>query len=167
MPLKSIVADASPLIFLAKIDGLSLLSDYRLYVPIQVDEEIQKGRDKHRKDSLAISRFFKNPNVSIVKTEIMAALPDYLGMGEKAVISYAANAKIKDVLIDEGKARAVARIYNLKPKGTLGVLNDAFTKGAITAQQLEKMVFDLVQKGYRIKEEILIEFLKKIKDLSG
>lgn len=163
MPLKSIVADASPLIFLAKIDGLDLLSDYRLYVPSQVDEEIQKGRDKHRKNSLAISRFLKNTNVSIVKTGIIAALPDYLGMGEKAVISYATNAKIKDVLIDEGKARAVARIFDLRPKGTLGVLNDAFTRGAVTSEQLEKMTFDLVQKGYRIKEEMLIEFLKRVK----
>ena len=36
------VCNASPLIFLAKINKLNLLKSYTLYVPIQVKTEIQK-----------------------------------------------------------------------------------------------------------------------------
>lgn len=158
-----IVTDASPLIFLAKIEGLNLLSAYKLYVPRQVEDEVLKGSDKHRKDALQISKFLKSSNVIVVETTLISALPDYLGKGERAVISCAVGLAIEAVLIDEGKARAVARFYNLKPKGTLGVLNDAFKKGIITRHKLEEMTFDLVQKGYRVREEILIEFLKRIR----
>lgn len=158
------VADASPLIFLAKIEELALLSDYRnVFVPRQVKEEVLSGRNRHSRDFISLSRFIKNPEVTVVETEIIPSLPNYLGKGEKAVISYAVNAGISNVLIDEGKARAVARFYNLKPKGTLGVIYDSFKKGNITSQQLEQISFGLIQKGYRIKEEIIIEFLKRIR----
>ena len=61
------------------------------------------------------------------------------------------------------KARAIARFYKLRPKGTLGLLHDARIMGVVDKEELEDIVFDLVQKGYRIKEEILIEFLKMIR----
>ncbi|MFQ5455632.1 MAG: hypothetical protein ACE5EA_05420 [Nitrospirota bacterium] len=158
-----IVADASPLIFLAKIGELNLLSNYKLFVPRQVKEEILKGYKKEHKDAPLILEFLKTSNATIVDVDIKETLPAYLGKGEQAVISYAIDSKTRDVLIDEGKARAVARFYKLKPKGTLGVLNDALIRGTITRQRLEEMVFDLVQKGYRIREEILIEFLRRIR----
>ena len=105
----------------------------------------------------------KNSNVTKVDVNTIDTLPAYLGKGEQAVISYAIDVGIKDVLIDEGKARAIARFYKLRPKGTLGVLHDARIMGVVDKEELEDMVFNLVQKGYRIKEEILIEFLKKIR----
>lgn len=158
------IIDTSPLIFLGKIRRLSLLSVYKLFVPFQVEEEILKGRERHQKDSLLIAEFLKNQKISIVEVGIRETLPSYLGKGEQAVISYAVNSGIKDVLIDEGKARTVARFYKLRPKGTLGILNDALKREAITKKELEGMVFDLVQMGYRIREDVLIEFLKSIRE---
>lgn len=66
-------------------------------------------------------------------------------------------------MIDESKARTVARFKGLKPKGTLGVLWDANRTGRIDKKTLEVLMLGLIQKGYRIKEEILVEFLKKLK----
>jgi len=57
----------------------------------------------------------------------------------------------------------VARLYNLKPRGTLWILKEAQRKGVISSEMLKGLAFELVQKGYRIKEEILIEFLKSVK----
>jgi predicted nucleic acid-binding protein len=92
-------------------------------------------------------------------------LPNFLGIGEKAVISLAVKEKIERVLIDEAKARTVARFKGLKPKGTLGILWDAYKSGRISKENLEELTLELIEKGYRIKEELLIEFLKKIKAL--
>ena len=58
----------------------------------------------------------------------------------------------------------VARFKGLYPRGTLGILWNAFKDGAIDRKTLELSVFDLIQGGYRIKEEILAEFLKKLRE---
>ena len=70
---------------------------------------------------------------------------------------------VKRVFIDEAKARIVARFKGLNPKGTLGIIWDAYKSGKINRETTELLALDLVQKGYRIKEEILIEFLKRLK----
>jgi predicted nucleic acid-binding protein len=57
----------------------------------------------------------------------------------------------------------VARFKGLSPRGTLGVLWAAYESGRTDKAELEMLVFGLVKAGYRIREELLIEFLKKIK----
>lgn len=66
-------------------------------------------------------------------------------------------------MIDEAKARIVARFKRLKPKGTLGILWDSYKTGKIDGKTVEILFLELIEKGYRIKEELFIEFLKKAK----
>jgi len=158
------VCNASPLIFLAKINKLNLLKSYTLYVPIQVKTEIQKGFVNKKENAGQIIEFIESNNIEVVRVALLKNLPDSLGSGEKAVISIALKVGIKRVLIDEAKARIVARFKGLYPRGTLGILWNAFKDGAIDRKTLELSVFDLIQGGYRIKEEILAEFLKKLRE---
>ena len=46
------VCNASPLIFLAKIDKLPLLDAYELHVPAQVEAEILKGFKRKKQDAV-------------------------------------------------------------------------------------------------------------------
>lgn len=66
-------------------------------------------------------------------------------------------------MIDESKARTIARFKGLAPKGTLGVLWDAFKAGSIDREGIEALMFDLIQKGYRIKEEVIVELFRALK----
>ena len=157
-----IVVNCSPLIFLSKIGRLDLLRDYTVYIPIQVVREVAKGKEKNREGVLLLEEFFRRENVTKKKVEIFPTLPNNLGEGEQAVISLAAKEGIPLILVDERKARIVARLHNLNPKGTLWILKEAQKKGMIGSEIVEELTFELVQKGYRIKEEILIEFLKSI-----
>lgn len=158
------VCNASPLIFLAKIKKLNLLESYTLYVPIQVKAEIQKGFANKKENTGQIIEFIGSNNIEAARVALLKNLPDSLGSGEKAVISLALKMGIKRVLIDEAKARLVARFKGLYPRGTLGILWNAFKDGTIDRKTLELSVFDLIQGGYRIKEEILAEFLKRLRE---
>lgn len=158
-----VVCNASPLIFLSKIRRLDLLNIYSLHIPSQVEAEILKGIKRNREDSRLITEYLKQRNIVPVKTSLLKDLPEFLGVGEKAVISLAVKEKIEKVLIDESKARTVARFKGLKPKGTLGILWDSYKTGNIDIKTLETLSLELLEKGYRIKEELFIEFLKKIK----
>ncbi len=51
----------------------------------------------------------------------------------------------------------------LAPKGTLGVLRDAYKAGTVGREDLEFLTLDLIQKGYRIKEDVLVDFLRALK----
>ncbi len=158
-----IVCNASPLIFLAKIDKLSLLDTYELHIPSQVEAEILKGAKRKKQDAAKIEDYLHAGNIMPDKVSLMRDLPHSLGSGERAVISLAVKEKINRVLIDEVKARTVARFHGLAPKGTLGVLWEAYKAGLIGRDALELLMFDLIQNGYRIKEDIIIEFLKKLR----
>lgn len=52
-----VVRNASPLIFLAKIERLALFDNYALHIPSQVESEILKGL-KRKKEELFI-KFLK------------------------------------------------------------------------------------------------------------
>lgn len=160
-----VVCDASPLIFLAKIKRLDLLDIYSLHVPYQVEAEILKGIKRKRDDAELITEYLRQRNINSIKTTSLRDLPDFLGIGEKAVISLALKEKIMKVFMDESKARVVARFKGLEPKGTLGILWDSYKIGNIDSKTLEALSLELIEKGYRIKEELFIEFLKKIKGL--
>jgi predicted nucleic acid-binding protein len=158
-----IVCNASPLIFLAKIDKLSLLDAYELRIPVQVETEILRGAKRKKPDAAKINDYLHAENISPEKVSLLKDLPHSLGSGERAVISLAVREKVNKVLIDEAKARTVARFHGLAPKGTLGVLWDAYKAGFISRDALELLTFDLIQSGYRIKEDVIVRFLKKLK----
>jgi|SRR3989338_7000522 len=163
--LTDVVCNASPLIFLAKIGRLDLLDIYHLHIPSQVEVEILKGIKRKKEDARLIVEYLKKRKIFSIKTAIIKDLPDSLGSGEKAVISLAVKEKIERVLIDEAKARTVARFNGLKPKGTLGILWDSYKIGKIDGKTVKALSLELIEKGYRIKEELFIEFLKKAKEL--
>lgn len=165
--MKKVVADASPLIFLAKIGQLDLLADYEVYVPQQVRYEILKGQQRGKEDAAGLIRFFEGSGVRLVECRIKTELPMALGEGEKAAISYALEQSIRDIWLDEARARRVARLHKLTPKGTLGILWEAHRRGRMSSERLEEQIFELVKKGYRISEEVLIKALEMIHKPGG
>lgn len=138
--MQDVVCNASPLIFLAKIDQLKLFDSYALRIPSQVESEILKGLKRRKEDAKRIIKYLKYKNLSPIKTTILKNLPDFLGDGEKAVISLAVREKIEKVFIDEEKARTVARFKGLLPKGTLGILWDSYKMSNIDKESLGSLI---------------------------
>lgn len=163
MPVKA-VCNASPLIFLAKINCLRLLDDYSLHIPNQVKDEVLSGLKKGKEDARFIIDYLEARKIEPVRVAPLKNLPVSLGAGEKAAISLAVRLNLKKIFIDESKARSVARIYGLEPKGTLGILWESYRAGKLKTMEIERLMYELVEKGFRIKEELLIEFLRALKD---
>ncbi len=158
-----VVCNASPLIFLAKLQKLKLLNNYDIHIPSQVTAEILRGLKNKKGDAKQIIEYLDSREIEPARVTILKELPNFMGPGEKAVISLAFKKNIERVFIDEAKARTVARFKGLKPKGTLGILWDSFKSGGLDKESVELLTLELIQKGYRIKEEILVEFIKKLK----
>lgn len=159
-----IVSNTSPLVFLAKLGKLKFLDKYELLLPSQVFDELRIW-EKSGKDTYALlMEWLVKGNVAVKKADMLPGLPKNLDDGEKAVISLAAKEKVKTVLIDERKARLAAEALGLKAIGTMAVIKQQLKENKITVEECRQMVFELIKNGYRIKEELLAEFLLKLEE---
>ena len=157
-----IVGNTSPLIFLAKIGRLNLLNDYEIIMPKQVYEEINKGKES-KEDAQKIKTLVEKSIIKVEEINIINEIDQHnLGKGEKAAISLAISKKIDIILLDERKARRIAKFYKLKPKGTIGILIDAWKNKKITKEELKESIKKLIEEGFRINEELIIKLLNEI-----
>jgi len=78
--------------------------------PSQVEKEIWVGLKSKKTDAKTDYRIFQNNNIKPVEIKPLKDLPQFLGPGEKAVISLAVREDIKRVFIDEAKARNCCQI---------------------------------------------------------
>ena len=157
-----IVSNASPLIFLAKIGRLNLLNDYEIVMPKQVYEEINKGAEA-KEDAQKIKTLVDKSIIKVEEINILNEIEQHsLGKGEKAAISLSISRKIGIILLDERKARRIAKFYQLKPKGTIGILIDAWKNKKITKEELKESIKKLIEEGFRINEELIIKLLNEI-----
>lgn len=129
-----VVADASPVIALARIDQLALLPQIfsRAILPLAVYLETQSRPELP--DAAAI-RAAREEAVFLVHEDaiqVVAGLPGELGDGEAAAISLALQMHC-GVFMDEKAGRAAARALGLKTIGTLGVLSVARSRGLVSA----------------------------------
>lgn len=153
-----IVADTSPLIFLAKLRRLEFLKE--VIIPKEVYKEILKGKEKE--EVIAIKRFISIGKIRIKEVKVMKYLPKSLHAGERAAISLALQENSRLILLDERKARVIAKLHGLTPGGTLGVLREQQIRGKISKKEFRKLSIELVEKGYRIREELLTRLLKEL-----
>ena len=157
------VSNATPLIYLAKIGRLNLLEEIfdAILIPNKVfSEVVVKGKEKGYHDAFLVEAFIEKKFILKKKVEIKKLRNMPIGRGELETIELAAKEGIKNVLIDEAKARRIARLHNLKPKGTLWVLTKAFEKGLLSKDELNNSIQELIKSGYRIREDILVEIFR-------
>ncbi len=146
-----VVINTTPLISLAIIDKLSLLDELfdEIYIPMAVFKEAtMKGKRK----STLIEIWGKSRilNITDVKTKI--ALELILGKGEAEVIVLAQEIEANLVIIDEDKARKIAKWNNLNVAGTIGILLDAKEEGKIS--HLKPFLDKLIAEGIYISEHL-------------
>jgi hypothetical protein len=154
-----IVCNSGPLIALGILDKLELLQSIfnEVLVPDVVQKEIAQGGVK----LAGLENFQRAQWIRIVSpTQNDVLLSALLDAGEAAVIALVREQGISTVLIDERKARKVARdIYGLQPIGTARILVEAKRKSLLPeiASQFQK----LRQEGYWIHDSIVETALRE------
>ena len=141
-----VVADASPLIALARIGRLELLhtSFGKLLVPEAVWREVvDAGLDKPGAGAVSQASWVERR--AVTDTGLVAVLGRDLGAGEAEAIVLAREVGAGLVLMDERMGRAVARRLGLRVTGLVGVLIEARERGLLT--DADAVVNDLQQRA--------------------
>jgi len=130
-----IVADTSPLLNLALIDRLDLLSDQfeTIHAPEQVWDELTAGDE-----GLPKLRALRDNNllevVAVEPTDLFTEIARQLDRGETAAITYAIENDADLVLLDERDGREVARRHGLVVTGVVGILLRGARAGTVNLQ---------------------------------
>jgi predicted nucleic acid-binding protein len=144
-----VVSDAGPLMALAKLNLLHLLK--RLYGQVHFphsvyEEAVVEGLRQGFEDAHTLKLFLIQEGWEAVEVKDM---PDelaslHLDRGELDSLALAL-ATSALLLIDEARGREEARRYQVRVRGTLGVLIEAYRRGFITSNQL-RFYFSQIEK---------------------
>ena len=134
----NVVWNTSPLLVLAKIQRLALLTQLyaRLVLPEAVFDEIGAKAD----DAAAqIQALVVTPSVTVQRAtpQTLAGLPVDLGAGEREAIALALETAADLVVLDDQAGRRLAWARSLQVTGTVGVLIEARSRGLLPALRPE------------------------------
>ena len=157
-----VVADAGPLIGLARIDQLSLLTS--LYGPVLVPETVlvELRADSGRPGSRTLSNALAQGEIQTGQLAEghqaeLARLRLLLDVGEASAILLAEQVGCRFLLIDERRGREIARRRGLPVVGLGGVLLAAKRLGLL--QSVRPALIELSQEGYRLSDALITEIL--------
>jgi len=150
------VVDASPLIFLAKLDRLELLraaADEILIPPRVLAEVLALDDDAAERIREAARGWLqeKEPEPSGKRSSEVEP-------GELEVIAVARQVAAERVVIDDLAARRRARRVGLSPVGTLGLLLAARLRGDLPSVRDE--ITQLARHGFRASESLVLAVLE-------
>jgi len=163
----TVLCNAGPLIALGKLNRLELLAE--LYGQVQIpravyDEAVTQGLALGAPDARTIRLFWQAKNWPIIKVSA-ARLSAYkppviLDPGETEVLVLARSLRDVLVLLDDETARAEARRLNLRVRGTLGVLAQAYYAGILSFPEVELLLQEIAARpdiwiGAKLCEQVL------------
>lgn len=167
------IINASPLIFLAKIRAIHLLSELfsNCYTTKEVKDEILYPKDFP--ENILLKETFSNwLSVKEPKNQklIKKLLKLQIHLGEATIIALSKelqNQQKNNVLIiDDLSARDIARTLDLKTTGTLGILLKATHLKLINKEKCKSLIQDLIENSsFRISTELYIKIIKEIEDI--
>ncbi len=159
----TVVADASPLIFLGKVRRLVLLHHVLgddIVVPQQIREEVL-ARPLDPAESDELHRF-----LATVRMERVDSPRDFVtGMSraDNAAMTLAVRLEAALLLTDDRTVRRLATVEGIRPLGTLGVLLLALRLGLVDRDEVRRLVDDLVRShGFRIGVELYAAVIREI-----
>lgn len=142
-----IVSNSSPLIALAKIGMLDVLSG--VIIPKAVFDEITKPEKEYAKE---LYEWGKNKVTEVKNRKAVEYLELIIDGGEAETIVLAEELNADAVLIDDLKARKIAKFKGLNVIGTIGVLLNAKDKGLIS--EVKPLLEALTKRKIRISKEL-------------
>lgn len=161
----NVVSNAGPLIALAKIERFHLLRDLfgGITIPHAVfDEVVVRGGERAGAHETVQAL---NDWISIVPVrdlQLARSMQTQLGTGEAEAIALAIELPADYLLLDDRKARSVARFLSVEVLGAVGVLRRAQRRGFLS--DLKPAIDALRMAGYHIGDAVYRRILDDIGD---
>jgi len=137
------ISNTSCLILLSKIQKLHLLKD--IYGSIIITNTVHDEFGEELPDFFILKNVSENSN--------LIRLSKLLDPGEASTIALGLEKKESTLILDDYKARNIAKKLDLKFTGTLGILHKASKSGLLP--DLKSEIIKLKENGFWISDEII------------
>ena len=161
----NIISNSSPLIAFIKKRELELLKSLfgNITIPYAVYNEIVATPKILEDERKILDEAIKDKFIKIKKIQNFR-FPDLnLGKGELEAINLAFEINNPLILIDEKKGINIAKSFNIKTLGTLGVLLLSKKKGIRNFDELLENIETLIKQNFYLSSDLITKFLKEIK----
>jgi len=171
IPLKPLVFNSSPLIYLAKADLLpkiEKLSRTNIIPKTVYEEVVLKGKKIGVKDAFLIEKLIKkkvfevfavkdkrilkrileNPNIHRADAEVLAVAKEVDGIA----------------IVDDASCRSMAKVEEIEAVGTLYLIIRMFRKGILSEKEAREGLDKMISSGWWCSTEL---YTKAIKSLEG
>lgn len=145
---KVVISDTTPLIIFQKLGKLDILE--KVYGQLITTPEIALEYGDKIPDWIMV--------IPVMDTKYKKFLSTQLDIGEASAIALAAEMEDVLLIIDDLKARKLAKRLNFDITGTLGVIHKAKQMSII--KKVKPLLDQLVQTDFRISKKIINELLK-------
>ena len=157
MPDSLAIVNTSPLLYLHQVGQLEILPQLysQIIAPTAVEQELAVGKAS----SIDVPELSHLDWLQI-RAVSPAAVPNVidLGRGEAEVIASGLDSPDSLLILDDQLGRKIAKFYQLRYTGTLGVLIKAKHSGHLKA--ISPVITNLKNKGMWLSEEIITTALK-------
>ena len=164
-----IVSNASPLIVLSKLGRLALLPalyDLILIPQAVYEEVVVAGLRGGHADAIVVDHFVHLGRIVVRPIQLSANDRDWtsrIDRGEAEVIALARDIGADWALIDNAHARRAARSQGVSPRGTIGVLLEAASKGLLTIPELKLLIEEIRRRPeFWISEQLCDAALEQV-----
>ncbi|GBE16836.1 hypothetical protein BMS3Abin15_00660 [bacterium BMS3Abin15] len=159
------ISDSSVLIHLSKIGRLELLREFFsnvIITPAVWKEVVDEGKGRH--GAHEVEKAYHEGWIKIAQPEnkdILRLLEKELDNGEAEAIALAIENNSAILLVDETNGRKIARSFDLKMTGVIGILIRAKTENKIDSMrnEMEKLIRE---GGFRISNDLYKKALKVV-----
>lgn len=160
---RSVICDASPLIFLAKVDQLELIAKV-MGCPIVVLSCVVREVLSKRAAPLEAHRLRTwLSNVETVDYENSLFATDALSRSDRATLAWAVKNRAECLLADERLLRRFAQEYGIRAIGFCGILIQASQKGYLSRDEALRSVKIAIQEhGLRISVQLYQKILDRL-----
>ena len=144
---KVVISDTSTLILFQKIEHLDLLQ--KLYIELLTSPEIVQEYGEKLPNWIKIETVRDKKYQEFLETQVDS--------GEASAIALAKEYDDVLLILDDKKARKLAKKLNLKITGTLGIIHKAKNEGHIN--KVKPLIELLLNTNFRISDNIIQEIL--------
>lgn len=144
-----VIADTSAIIIFDKLGRFDILK--AVYPGLCTTPEIVKEYGKSLPDWINIEETKDKKYQSFINIQVDS--------GEASVIAFAMEKESSLLILDDLKARKLAKRLDLKYTGTLGVINKAKNLGIIS--KIKPLLDQLQETNFRISDKVLQDLLKR------
>ena len=143
-----VVVDTSVLIALSRIGKLDLLRN--LYTLVLAPRAVAEEYGEPLPEWIKV--------LDVKNKQLVCALLEYLHRGEAEAITLAIEADANIVILDDKKARSIARRLGLKIIGTVGIL--VLAKKQKLLDDIEAEINRLLQKSFYLSQDVTTKALE-------